>query len=88
MTKEEMKKKYAQLAYQDSVVREEMKDIRTEYSWYVIDGDEHLKMGSFEDAQALMEARARIGNAKQLIMMSDAYYSTWSDRKTKRGKKS
>lgn len=85
MTKEEMKKKYAQLAYQDSVVR---KDVREEYSWYVIDGDEHLKMGSFEDAQALMEARARIGNARQLIMMSDAYYSTWSDRKTKRGKKS
>ena len=35
-----------------------MKDIRTEIkSWYVIDGDEHLKMGSFQDAVELMEIR-------------------------------
>ena len=66
-----------------------MKDIRTEVkSWYVIDGNEHLKMGSFDDALALMEARARDGKPRQLIMMSDKEYSTYKDRKTKRGKKS
>ncbi len=57
-------------------------------SWYVIDGDEHLKMGSFDDALALMEARARDGKPRQLIMMSDKEYSTYRDRKTKRGKNS
>ena len=56
-------------------------------SWYVIDGDEHLKMGSFSDAAALMEARAR-NRQSQLIMMSDKEYSTYRNRKTKRGKKS
>ena len=56
-------------------------------SWYVIDGNEHLKMGSFSDAAALMEARARNSN-NQLIMMSDKEYSTYRNRKTKRGKKS
>ena len=56
-------------------------------SWYVIDGDEHLKMGSFSDAVALMEARAR-NRQSQLIMMSDKEYSTYRNRKTKRGKKS
>ena len=54
-------------------------------SWYVIDGDEHLKMGSFSDAVALMEARAR-NSRNQLIMMSDKEYSTYRNRKTKRGK--
>ena len=56
-------------------------------SWYVIDGNEHLKMGSFSDAAALMEARAR-NSRNQLIMMSDKEYSTYRNRKTKRGKKS
>ena len=57
-------------------------------SWYVIDGDEHLKMGSFSDAAALMEARARNSKGSQLIMMSDKEYSNWFKRKTKQGKKS
>ena len=57
-------------------------------SWYVIDGDEHLKMGSFSDAAALMEARARNSKGSQLIMMSDKEYSNWDKRKTKQGKKS
>ena len=65
-----------------------MKDIRKIFSWYVLDGDEHLKMGSFDDALALMEARARDGKPRQLIMMSDKEYSTYRNRKTKRGKKS
>jgi len=64
-----------------------MKDIRTALKWYVIDGDEHLKMSSFSDAVALMEARSR-NRQKQLIMMSDKEYSTYRNRKTKRGKKS
>ena len=55
--------------------------------WYVIDGDEHLKMGSFDDALALMETRAH-NRQSQLIMMSDKEYSTWGKRKTKRGKNS
>ena len=64
------------------------KDITKAFtSWYVIDGNEHLKMGSFSDAAALMEARAR-NRQKQLIMMSDKEYSTYRNRKTKRGKKS
>ena len=64
------------------------KDIKIAFdSWYVIDGDEHLKMGSFSDAVALMEARAR-NRRTQLIMMSDKEYSTYRNRKTKRGKKS
>ena len=64
-----------------------IKDIRTEIkSWYVIDGDEHLKMGSFSDAVALMEARSHDGKPRQLIMMSDKEYSTYRNRKTKRGK--
>jgi hypothetical protein len=57
-------------------------------SWYVIDGNEHLKMGSFSDAAALMEARARNSRGNQLILMSDKEYSTYRNRKTKRGKKS
>jgi len=66
-----------------------MEDIRTKIkNWYVIDGGEHLKMGSFSDALAVMEARARDGKPRQLIMMSDKEYSTYKDRKTKRGKKS
>jgi len=64
------------------------KDITQAFeSWYVIDGDEHLRMGSFSDAAALMEARARNSN-NQLIMMSNKEYSTYRNRKTKRGKKS
>ena len=65
-----------------------MNDIRTTFMWYVIDGDEHLKMGSFSDALALMEARARNSKGSQLIMMSDKEYNNWPKRKTKRGKKS
>lgn len=66
-----------------------MKDIRTEIkNWYVIDGDEHLKMGSFQDAVALMDIRARNTPGKQLIMMSDKEYSIYKNRKTKRGKNS
>ena len=62
------------------------KDITKAFnSWYVIDGNEHLKMGSFSDAAALMEARAR-NSRNQLIMMSDKEYSTYRNRKTKRGK--
>ena len=57
-------------------------------NWYVIDGNEHLKMGSFSDAAALMEARSRNGEPRQLIMMSEKEYSTYKNRKTKRGKKS
>ena len=64
------------------------KDIRTEFMWYVIDGDEHLKMGSFSDALALMEARARNSKGSQLLMMSDKEYNNWPKRKTKRGKNS
>jgi hypothetical protein len=64
------------------------KDIRTAFMWYVIDGDEHLKMGSFSDALALMEARARNSKGSQLIMMSDKEYNNWPRRKTKRGKNS
>ena len=65
------------------------KDIRTTIkSWYVLDGNEHLKMGSFDDALALMEARAHDGKPRQLIMMSDKEYSTYRNRKTKRGKNS
>ena len=67
----------------------EIKDIRTEIkNWYVIHGDEHLKMGSFQDAIKVMEARAHNHPGQQLIMMSDKEYSTYRDRKTKRGKKS
>ena len=65
-----------------------MKDIRTAVGWYVIDGDEHLKMGSFQDAVALMDIRARNTPGRQLIMMSDKEYSTYRNRKTKRGKRS
>ncbi len=66
-----------------------MKDIRTEVkNWYVIDGNEHLKMGSFQDAIDLMNARSRDGKPRQLIMMSDKEYSTYRNKKTKRGKKS
>ena len=65
------------------------KDITQAFSsWYVIDGNEHLKMGSFSDAAALMEARARDNNNSQLILMSDKEYSTYRNKKTKRGKKS
>ena len=65
------------------------KDITQAFSsWYVIDGNEHLKMGSFSDAAALMEARARNNNNSQLILMSDQEYSTYRNRKTKKGKKS
>ena len=65
-----------------------MKDIRKIFMWYVIDEDEHLKMGSFDDALALMEARARNSKGSKLIMMSDKEYNNWPKRKTKRGKNS
>ena len=35
-----------------------------------------------------MEARARNSRGNQLILMSDKEYSTYRNRKTKRGKKS
>jgi len=57
-------------------------------SWYVIDGDEHLKINSFSDAAALMDIRAHNGTPRQLIMMSDKEYNNWPKRKTKRGKNS
>jgi hypothetical protein len=67
----------------------EIKDITQAFrSWYVIDGNEHLKINSFDDAVAVMEARSRSGKPRQLIMMSDKEYSTYRDRKTKRGKNS
>ena len=51
-------------------------------SWYVIDGGEHLKFGSFSDALAIMGARWDKNKPnKQLIMMSDKEYSTWHSRK-------
>jgi hypothetical protein len=58
-------------------------------SWYVIDGDEHLKFNSFSDALAVIGARwdGKKPN-KQLLMMSDKEYATWHSRKTKRGKNS
>ena len=66
-----------------------MKNITQAFrSWYVIDGNEHLKINSFDDAVAIMEARSRSGKPRQLIMMSDKEYSTYRDRKTKRGKNS
>ncbi len=66
-----------------------MKNITQAFkSWYIIDGNEHLKMGSFDDAIALMEARSHDGKPRQLIMMSDKEYSTYRNRKTKKGKKS
>ena len=65
------------------------KDITKAFnSWYVIDGNEHLKINSFDDAVAIMEARAHDGRPRQLIMMSDKEYSTYRNRKTKRGKNS
>ena len=51
-------------------------------SWYVIDGNEHLKMGSFSDAVDLMEIRSR-NKHSQLIMMSDKEYNNWFKRKIK-----
>lgn len=66
-----------------------MKDIRTEIkNWYVIQGDEHLRMGSFQDAIELMEIRAFNSPGQQLLMMSDKEYNNWPKRKTKRGQKS
>ena len=54
----------------------------------MIQGDEHLKMGSFKDAIKLMEARAFNSPGQQLLMMSDKEYNNWPKRKTKRGKNS
>jgi hypothetical protein len=66
-----------------------IKDIRTEVkNWYVIQGNEHLKMGSFKDAIELMDIRAHNHPGQQLIMMSDKEYNNWPKRKTKRGKNS
>ena len=45
--------------------------------WYVLDGNEHLKFGSFHDALAIMEARARNSKGNQLLLMSDKEYSTY-----------
>ena len=57
------------------------KDVRTEFkSWYVIDGNEHLKMGSFSDATDLMKIRSQ-NKHSHLIMMSDKEYSKWPKRK-------
>ena len=57
-------------------------------NWYVIDGEEHLKVNSFQDAVQLMELRARESKGNQLIMMSDKEYQNSKHRKTKRGKRS
>jgi len=58
------------------------KKIETAFtSWYVIDGDEHLKMGSLEDAIELIGMRARVYKGNQLLMMSDKEYATWHSRK-------
>jgi len=57
-------------------------------NWYVIQGNEHLRMGSFQDAIELMEIRAFNSPGQQLLMMSDKEYNNWPKRKTKRGQKS
>lgn len=58
-------------------------------SWYVIHGDEHLKIGSFSDALAIMSSRwDETQDSKKLIMMSDKEYANWEGRKRKRGKNS
>lgn len=57
-------------------------------SWYVIHGEEHLKMGSFSDAIKLMESRAHNNPGQKLLMMSDKEYANWHGRKRKRGKNS
>lgn len=59
----------------------------TNMSWYVIDNNEHLKVGSFSDALAVMSARWDESKPnKQLIMMSSKEYANWHGKKTKRGK--
>ena len=63
-----------------SIMYNDTKDF-VEKSWYVIDGNEHLKMGSFSDATDLMKIRARQNPPRQLIMMSDKEYATWHSRK-------
>ena len=50
-------------------------------SWYVIDGNEHLKMGSLKDAIELIGIRAQAYKCHQLLMMSDKEYATWHSRK-------
>lgn len=58
------------------------KKIETAFtSWYVIDGNEHLKMGSLKDAIELMGIRAQAYKGHQLLMMSDKEYATWHSRK-------
>ena len=54
-----------------------MEDVRSAIkSWYVIDGTEHLRMGTFKDAIELMKLRSSNGST-QLKMMSDKEYSNW-----------
>lgn len=54
-------------------------------SWYVIDGDEHLKFGSFSDALEILGARGnKIKPNKQLILMSSKEYNTWHSRRLHR----
>jgi hypothetical protein len=57
-------------------------------SWYVIHGNEHLKIGSFSDATTLMEKRIQNHPGEKVIVMDSQEYNKWPKRKTKRGKKS
>ena len=59
----------------------------SDMSWYVIDGNEHLKVGSFSDALAILGARWDKDNPnKNMLLMSDKEYANWHGKKTKRGK--
>jgi hypothetical protein len=57
--------------------------------WYVIDGDEHLRITNFKDALTTLKARWENNKAtQQLSMMSAKEYAEWHGRKRKRGKHS
>lgn len=45
------------------------KDIRKEFTWYVVRGNEHLRMGSWEDAIYL----AKVSD-KPCSVMSEQFY--------------
>ena len=63
-----------------------MKDIRQQIdTWYVIDGEEHIKVKDFNLGVEIMKELSKDNPGEQVIMLSQKeYYS----RYTKRGKKS
>lgn len=56
--------------------------------WVVINGDEHIKAKTLEEATELLTEKARVSAPNTVRLITLEEYNQWEGRKRKRGKKS